>query len=405
MKPKSFLVSTVLCLSMLTGARAGSAQQIQPLEPEWLARMYAEGWQKVQEGVLRRDTGGGEHETFSYGAEGLQWVVQGYEQQVGRLGSRYDAAPSEELAAVIDQLQEEIRRLEESLQEASSAESFDGAALESCTLSYGGDASAGPQSGTRGVTAQAHAWYHSDCGSSGDTFATAYAHAIEGAGERTITHSDPKNGGTWIDSNASASVNGSSDCHSWAQGSVSIPQLDIYFQTPLRENFRCSRPPLQLDPNRITLDGPQSDGDPRLLADEQSVAGDPRAGDRNQMTTNWGTIYVPHVNAAILDLGAVYRIERIYLYDSNNMAYDPGEHFTVSAGSASAGWTQLISDPLSLYLEWKGFPNDSTNDGWGFVDDPALEFSGVTTRYLRVVNPTGYLGMSEIVVYGTLVSP
>jgi hypothetical protein len=34
------------------------------------------------------------------------------------------------------------------------------------------------------------------------------------------------------------------------------------------------------------------------------------------------------------------------------------------------------------------------------IDDPALEFPGVRTRYLRVVNPTGYISMPEIVIYG-----
>ena len=79
-----------LCLSMMiTSALASSAQQVQALEPEWLTQMYEQGWQKVQEGVLQRDTGGGQLETFGYGSEGLQWIVQGYEQQVRDLEEKY----------------------------------------------------------------------------------------------------------------------------------------------------------------------------------------------------------------------------------------------------------------------------------------------------------------------------
>ena len=152
---------------------------------------------------------------------------------------------------------------------------------------------------------------------------------------------------------------------------------------------------LTLNPNTITLDT-GGDGDPKRLADEQSAAGDPRAGDRPDLTSNWSSTSGTHVNAAIIDLGASYPIARIYLYDTNGSGGD----FTVTAGSPTSGWTtQLASNPLNHYKVWKGFPNNTANDGTGFVDDPAMEFSGVTTRYLRVVNPTGLLGMPEIVVY------
>jgi poly(3-hydroxybutyrate) depolymerase len=157
---------------------------------------------------------------------------------------------------------------------------------------------------------------------------------------------------------------------------------------------------LTLNPNLITLDA-GSDGDPKRLADEQAAAGDPRAGDRPDLTTSWTSTSGIHVNAAIVDLGATYEIDRIYLYDTNGSGGD----FTVTAGSPTSGWTNtLASNPLNHYKVWKGFPNNTANDGTGFVDDPTLEYSGVTTRYLRVVNPTGFLGMPEIVVYATSVA-
>jgi hypothetical protein len=242
-KLKLFCVSTALCLAMMiTGARAGSAQQVQPLEPEWLRQMYAEGWQKVQEGVLQRDAGGGQPETFTYGAEGLQWVIGSLQQQVSLLESKYNASPDEDLADLIDQLKGEILRLEGDLGSAPSAESFDGGALENCTVSWGGDAYAGSQSGTRGVTASSSAYFHNNCNYVGDTFAMAYAHAIDGTVETTKIQNDPKNGGTWIDSNASASANGSTGCESYSQGSVTVSALNIYYQTPFRQNFSCALP-------------------------------------------------------------------------------------------------------------------------------------------------------------------
>ncbi|HET9225342.1 MAG TPA: hypothetical protein VFR31_01630, partial [Thermoanaerobaculia bacterium] len=152
---------------------------------------------------------------------------------------------------------------------------------------------------------------------------------------------------------------------------------------------------LSLNPGMVTLDA-GSDGDPGRLADEQSAAGDPRAGDRPDLTTSWTSTSGIHVNAAIIDLGASYQIARIYLYDTNGSGGD----FTVTAGSPTSGWTNVLaSNPLNHYKVWKGFPNNTSNDGTGFIDDPTMEYSGVTTRYLRVVNPTGFLGMPEIVVY------
>lgn len=388
-----------LCLAMvIAGSSPGFAQQVRPLDPEWLQKMYAEGWHKIQEGVLQRDAGKGQLETFGYGAEGLEWVVQEYEQRVQHLQARNERSPGATLAPFIAQLKREIARLSESLVDAPAASLFDGQALESCTPDYDWNLYAGPKAGSSGVVATAEAYFHSDCDQRADVSTTAHAQAIQGTLETFHAQSHPLNNGSWIDSRAEASANGSTGCESWAQASVTSNALNIYCLSPLVQNFTCSTK-LIIDPSRITLDGPQSDGDPSRLADEQAAAGDPRAGAGNPMTTAWsGTNYNAHANAAIIDLGAVYRIERIYLYDTNGI----GPNFTVTAGSPASGWTNtLISDPLSDYLAWKGFPNDPATDHSGYTDDPALEFQGVTTRYLRVVNPTAYLGMNEIIVYGT----
>ncbi|HJX27619.1 MAG TPA: hypothetical protein VJ885_06870 [Thermoanaerobaculia bacterium] len=239
---KKSLASALLCLAIIgAGARPGSAQQVQPLEPEWLRQMYAEGWQKVQEGVLQRDTGGGEFERFSYGAEGLQWLVQRYEQQVADLRSRYDASPSEDLAELIEHLEGEILRREGTLDSEPSADAVSGEELEMCEPSYGGTTFAGPQVGSPGVTARATAYFHDGCGYVGDTFTTAYAQATSATGETILRHSDPKNGGTWLESYSSASANGSTGCESKAEASVTVyyPDLSVTYLTPEKLNFSC----------------------------------------------------------------------------------------------------------------------------------------------------------------------
>lgn len=251
MKLRSLFVVLSFCLfTMILGARAGSAQQVQPLEPEWLQQMYTEGWEKVQEGVLRRDTGGGEFETFGYGAEGLQWVIEGYARDLAFLEERYNEAPSEDLAGLIEKVQGEIDELSENSNAAPSAEAFDGSAMVECTeVAYGGEASAGPTESPRGVTATAAAYFHTNCaGYTGDTFAVAYAEATEGTVHTVKTQDDPKQG-AWIDSSATASAPGSTGCYSWAQASVTMNGNSV-FQTPLKENYTC---PL---PVRATITGP-----------------------------------------------------------------------------------------------------------------------------------------------------
>ena len=240
MKSKSLLfVSTVLCLAMMiTGVRAGSAQQVQPLEPEWLLQMYADGWTKVQEGVLQRDTELGP-ETFTYGAEGTEWAKQSLERQVSTLLSRYKIYPSEELGELIGQLKARIAQFEANL---ASAETFDGDALQDCNLSWGGSAQAEAQSGPQGVTASSTAYFHNNCGYVADTFAMAYAHAIAGTVETTKTQNDPKSG-TWVDSGASASANGSVGCESRSQGTVNIWALSVFYATPERVNYNCPPSP------------------------------------------------------------------------------------------------------------------------------------------------------------------
>lgn len=252
MNLKKSLLAALLCLAIISaGARAGSAQEVQPLEPEWLRQMYAEGWQKVQEGVLQRDAGGG-LETFSYGAEGLQWVVQGYEQRVADLKSRYDASPSEGLAELIVQFEDQILRLEGTIDSAPSAESFDGEELEACNISYGGESFAGPQTGAQGVTATASAWFHNDCGHVGDTFTAAHAEAVGATGETSLWHNDPRKGG-WIDSYSSLSANGSNACWAWAQGSVTVSTISIDYQVPYKETYNCT--PID-STSTYTLDSP-----------------------------------------------------------------------------------------------------------------------------------------------------
>jgi hypothetical protein len=247
------VISFLFLLLTILGPRAGSAQQVQPLEPEWLRQMYAQGWEKVEEGVLRRDAGEGKYETFSYGAEGLQRVIEGYEQQLGYLEERYDEAPSDDLAELMERLQGEIDKLSENLGTAPAAEGFDGSATLECTeVAYGWDTSAGPTQSPQGVTATATAYYHTACPDlTGSTFAYALAEAVDPVTGANIVHtaSNPLDNGTWLDSNATESAQGSTGCHSKAQATVTLNDYSV-LEAPTAEHYGC---PLPLE---VTISGP-----------------------------------------------------------------------------------------------------------------------------------------------------
>jgi hypothetical protein len=246
-KFKSVCFFMTVCLLMVFG-RAGSAQEVQPLEPDWLRQMYEEGWQKVREGVLRRDLGEGRLETFGYGAEGYQWLIEKYSQQLTYFEGKYRESPTAELASLIDRLQDKINTLQDDVLAAPATESFDGGQIEGCTLSYDYTADAGPLSATQGVTATASAYFHNTCPETGSTFAYAYAHAAGVDVIDTVTQEDPEYNGTWIDSYASASIAGSMDCESRSQASVEIPAFGIYYVTPEATNYSC--------PDIVSITGP-----------------------------------------------------------------------------------------------------------------------------------------------------
>jgi len=232
-------------LALLFHSSIISAQQVQPLEPEWLRRMYDEGWQKVQEGVLQRNGGEGQIETFSYGAEGLQWAMEDYQRKLVFFEEKYIESPNGDLAALIEQLKGKIESLRTNLVTASSAETFDGEGLNACSMSFDAPVpTAVPERSPRGIATTATAFFNStQCGYAGSTTALAWAHATEGTVETTKTQTDPKssneaNGYAGITSYASASAPGSTDCETWAVADVTIEALNINIHNETR-SYTC----------------------------------------------------------------------------------------------------------------------------------------------------------------------
>ena len=124
-------------------------------------------------------------------------------------------------------------------------------------------------------------------------------------------------------------------------------------------------------------------GDAGALADEQTLAGDPKNGKGgvpiNPWFPEWSGWHYPA--RAFLDLGRPYRLSDVYLYDG------PGSGLvTISTGKPFA-WTPLLADPLSNYNVWNAHPVT------------------VTTRYIEVTLRDAGTKMPEIVLYGTPAGP
>ncbi len=121
-------------------------------------------------------------------------------------------------------------------------------------------------------------------------------------------------------------------------------------------------------------------GDAGLLVDEQAITGDLPV---NPVSTNWAvgptnaTWYLPA--NAIIDLGRMYTISQIYLYDSSGAAdvtFSYGEPFN---------WTTLFVCPMNQYNKWRFYPETGSFN--------------IQTRYIQISKSTN-VGLNEIVIYG-----
>jgi RHS repeat-associated protein len=137
---------------------------------------------------------------------------------------------------------------------------------------------------------------------------------------------------------------------------------------------------LVLMPSMASIVSPVGEGNPALLLDEQELAGNPAGAAGGQPTTSWGTNLGPKVMTAQIDLGAEYVIKQVWFFDSNGEATLPDGYKVLAV--TPAGEATLVNSPMTGYLQWTSFDVD------------------VTARILKVVNPTGYVGMNELVLYG-----
>ena len=250
--------TAILCLGlMLAGGSRLLAADLKNEASGLKAKMAAEGWKQVSEGVFERERGEGKVEHLGYGLEGLSWTIGKLTQQLERLMREYERYPSEDLARIIDDLSVDIANAKRELRSMPDGISVMAEAVTgpSCSnICYGASADAFYLTSVQGVKAVADAKFNSSCGYSGTTSAYAYARATLNGTTNTVSQSDPDSG-TNITSTATATANGGSvsgiPCYSEASASAASSALGISYSTS-DTNSSC---PVAVTPLDVTITG------------------------------------------------------------------------------------------------------------------------------------------------------
>jgi ribosomal protein L29 len=220
-------VYVVLLLAMITLGTAAQAQERRQ-KGDALDTMIQEGWRVVAPGVLQRKGDGNKVETFAVGAEGQRWALKELRSRLAFLRKEYRSYRTDQIRQAIAAYQRQISKIQRDLARAKDGQSLESALAKlGCDVSYGSHASAAHLSTTQGVTATASAHFENDCGYSAETFASAYARADRNGATATLSWSDPRTGSV-ISSSATASVEGTANCHAEAYSFARYTLANIF---------------------------------------------------------------------------------------------------------------------------------------------------------------------------------
>ncbi len=126
------------------------------------------------------------------------------------------------------------------------------------------------------------------------------------------------------------------------------------------------------------------EGSAFFMVDEQSVSGDPKAGQTGKPITKWdlGSTIWMYPGYAIIDLGGNCLLSELYLYDMSDAGKDSTSPVSVYYGTPF-NWNLLFTDNLQGADVWK------------------QHILNQEVRYLRVKIHSRETRVAEIVVYGT----
>jgi hypothetical protein len=243
---KRVFAGLLLCLSVLVSAQAGLAQD-KARSNDPIAQLLRDGWRIVQDGVLQRDRGAHQIETYVFGAPGFIWKLQDLQNQLRNLRAAFQANPTPELRKTILSHRQEIANTQKLIALAEAAE-LNGdvpppPGKVSCSINFGYSATAAAQTTPQGVTATASANFTGTCGFTGEVYAYSYSTAQVSGAPTTQTITDGPRSGANVTASSHTSQNGGPSCTSYAYASMTSSSLSPSSYTISATNSSCPAPP------------------------------------------------------------------------------------------------------------------------------------------------------------------
>ena len=253
---KLFLASLMLCLSILGTTHPSLAQGAKARSNDPIAQMLRQGWKIVQDGVLQRERGAHQVETFVFGSPGFAWKLQDLQNQLRNLRLAYLATPTPELRKTILSHRQEIASTQRMITLAQAAEAKGEALTEkvSCSINFGYSASASALTSSQGVTGTASANFSSNCAFYGEVYAYSFSTATVNGASTTQTLTDGPRSGASVTASAFTSQTGLPSCQSYAYASMTSSNLSPSSYSISATNNSC--PATTTPAPTVTINGP-----------------------------------------------------------------------------------------------------------------------------------------------------
>ncbi|HEX4494434.1 MAG TPA: hypothetical protein VIE43_02090 [Thermoanaerobaculia bacterium] len=223
---KKFVACLLFCLAVLVSVHPGLAQD-KSRSNDPIAQMQRAGWKIVQDGVMQRERGVGQVETFVFGSPGFVWKLQDLQSQLHNLRLAYQLDPSPALRKTILSHRQEIANTQKMIAIAAAAEAEGDNPIEkvTCSINFGYSATAGSLTTSQGVTGTASANFSTSCTGitspfTGEVYAYSYSTASVAGAPTTQSLVDGPRTGANVTASAFTSQTGVPTCTSYAYASM-----------------------------------------------------------------------------------------------------------------------------------------------------------------------------------------
>jgi len=257
-----------------------------------LTKLQKEGWEIVQDGVLRRELSPNKVETFVFGEAGFTWKLWDLQAQLQILRKELQAQPTPELRRAIASHRKLIASTLKLIERARAADARGETTVlkTDCTPIFAYNANASYKTDRQGTWADAIADFNvsAGCNSSGEVYTYALATITANGASSTAIVTDGPRSGSNVSASADANRNGGAPCESYAYASVTSDSLNPTSYSISQTNDRCPAPS-SCDTNVVTTPGtsPEKvivicvDDSPTAVSDSATVNEDsgPRAID------------------------------------------------------------------------------------------------------------------------------